>query len=76
MPHHVLGRKRWAYMHSNWDISQWGRVAFSDESMCTIKPSTLRKRVWQNQVEIFNGSNLIPRFKSSYQPFLFGLHFR
>ena len=44
-----------------------GKIAFSDESTSTIKPTALRKRVWRKQGERYKTSNLIPTFKSGFQ---------
>ena len=67
--HHAIlsQRNRWANMHLNWDINQWGKVVFSDESKCTIKPTAQRRRVWRKQGERFKPSNLIPEFKSGFR---------
>ena len=54
-------------MHLNWNIIQRGKVAFSNESTCTIKPIAVRKRVLRKQGERYKTSNLIPTFKSGYQ---------
>lgn len=67
MARHVLGRKRWAKRHLNWDLSLSEKVAFFDESNCTIKPTVLRQRVWRKQVERYKTSNLIRTFKSGYK---------
>ena len=44
-----------------------GKVAFSDESTFTVKPTSLRKRVWRKVGERYKTVNLVPNFKSGYE---------
>ena len=63
---HVKARKQWANMHKQWDIDQWGKVAFSDESTFIVKPTSLRKSVWRKVGDRYKTINPVPTFKSEY----------
>ncbi len=54
-------------MHKKWDLLQWSKVAFSDKFAFTLKPTSLRKRVWRKEDEIYKPVSLITTFKSGYQ---------
>ncbi len=54
-------------MHQKWDLIQWAKVAFSDESTFTVRPTTQRKRVWRKEGERYRPVNFVPTFKSGYQ---------
>ncbi len=54
-------------MHRDWEMRQWGKVAFSDESTFTLKPTSLRKRVWREQGECYRTFNMVPTFKSGFE---------
>ena len=54
-------------MHREWDIVQWGMVAFSDESSFTVKPTKGSKRVWRKVGERYRTVNYLPIFKSGFK---------
>ncbi len=49
-----------------WDDSQWNRVVSSDESSFTVRPTSLKKRIWREANTKFELRNLDPTFKSRY----------
>ena len=62
----ILARVEWAKLHRTFDANRWDTVAFSDESSFTVRPTTLRKRVWRTSDTRFNNQNLVPTFKSGF----------
>ena len=62
----ILARVEWAKLHRTFDANRWDTVAFSDESSFTVRPTTLRKRVWRTSGTRFNNENLVPTFKSGF----------
>ena len=63
---HMNARLCWANIYGNWSTEQWSTVAFSDESSFTIKPTSLRIRVWRKNRTAYIKSNMKPTFKSGY----------
>ena len=63
---HIVARHQWANEHRSWTDEQWANVAFRDESSFTIRPTTLRKRVWRKVGGRSKTENLVPTFKSGY----------
>ena len=53
-------------MYRAFEANRWDTVAFSDESSFTVRPTTLRKRVWRTSGTRFNNENLVPMFKSGF----------
>ena len=57
-------------------LQLWSKFVFSHESTFTIKPTSLRKRVWRKEGARYKPVNLLPTFKSGYQSYLYGLRFQ
>ena len=53
-------------MYGDWTCEQWRKVAFSDESSFTVKPTSLRMRVWRKSGTAYVMDNIRPTFKSGY----------
>ena len=53
-------------MHLSWTHSGRDKVAFSDESSFTVKPASLRKRVWRKEGGRYRTVNIVPMFKPGY----------
>ena len=59
-------RMKWAKKHQMWDDSKWDCTIFSDESFFTLRPTSLRKKVWREAKTRYNASNIVPTFKSGF----------
>ena len=69
----MKARLQWANLYEQWDNSQWKRVVFTDESSFTVRPTSLKKRIWRKANTKFELRNLVPTFKSGYvSPSLWG----
>lgn len=53
MPVHRRNRLAWANEHGNWDIEEWRRCLFSDESRFTLYRPDGRIMVWRQENEQF-----------------------
>ncbi|GFX68793.1 transposable element Tcb1 transposase [Trichonephila clavipes] len=42
-------RLKWWRKHSNWTVSDWGNVMFTDESRFTLELDDKRIRIWRKQ---------------------------
>ena len=62
----VCRRKQWDANHAKWCNEQWDRVVFSDESSFTVRPTTLRNRVWRKPSTRHHLNNAVHTFKSGY----------
>ncbi|KFM76542.1 Transposable element Tc1 transposase, partial [Stegodyphus mimosarum] len=38
---------QWCRAHSHWDVTDWSRIVFSDESRFELSPDDQRRRVWR-----------------------------
>ena len=65
---HIVASEQWANMHRGWDMHEWGKVAFRDDSTFAFKSGTLRKRVWRKPGERYRTVNMVAAFKSDYKP--------
>ena len=63
---HINARLYWAQLYGGWKTEQWGKVAFTDESSFTLKPKSLRMRVWRKAGTRYDLQNMLPTFKSGY----------
>ena len=63
----IDARILWARTHKNWSLNQWGKVAFTDESCFTVRPTRNRLRVWRLRGTRLIQENFVPTFKSGYQ---------
>lgn len=53
LPRHRRARLQFARLHVNWDIEQWTKVLFTDESRFCLRSPDGRERVWRRQNERF-----------------------
>ena len=72
-PKNLKARLEWANIHekwdkNEWDKNEWDRVVFSDESSFTVRPISLKKRIWRKANTKFQLRNLVYTFKSGYVP--------
>lgn len=44
---HRIQRNRWARQHGHWNVEDWSRILFSDESRFGIHPDSRQIRVWR-----------------------------
>ena len=68
-PKNMKARLEWANVHKEWDKDQWSEVVFNDESSFTVRPTSIRKRIWRKSNTNFELRNLVPTFKSGYVSF-------
>ena len=59
----MKARLQWAIAHKEWDKDQWNKVVFSEESSFTVRPTSLKKRIWRKNNTRFDLRNSIPTFK-------------
>ena len=67
-PKNLKARLEWANIHEEWDSNEWDRVVFSDESLFTVRPKSLKKRIWRKANTKFQLRNFAHTFKSGYVP--------
>lgn len=48
---HKRRRLEWAHQHQNWNVEDWGRCLFSDETRVRLHSSDGRVKVWRNRGE-------------------------
>ena len=63
---HVTARLNWCVIRQQWSIQQWSRVAFTDESSFTLRPTKNYTRVWRKEVTRYATKNVFPTFNSGY----------
>lgn len=44
---HRQARLQWCRAHSTWNVTDWSRIVFSDESRFELSPDDQRRRVWR-----------------------------
>lgn len=44
---HRQARLQWCRAHSTWNLTDWSRIVFSDESRFELSPDDQRRRVWR-----------------------------
>ncbi|KFM57593.1 Transposable element Tcb2 transposase, partial [Stegodyphus mimosarum] len=44
----LAARLQWCRVHSHWNVTDWSRIAFSDESRFELSPDDQRRRVWRH----------------------------
>ena len=71
----VTDREQWANMHRQWNISQCGKLAFSNEPTFTVKPISLHKPAWRKVEERYKLSNWFPLLSLDTESIFYGLHF-
>lgn len=62
----IIARVQWAKKHELWTTAHWSKVAFSDESSFTVKPTSSTARVWRKPKDRYNLQCMVPTFKSGH----------
>ncbi len=60
----LMKRTEWAVRHHNWDMTQWSRVVFTDESSFEVRPLKRNMRCWRRVNERFDPTCTVPTYKS------------
>lgn len=63
---HITVRLNWCVIRQQWSIQQWSKVAFTDESSFTLRPTKNYARVWRQQGTRYAAKNVVPTFKSGF----------
>jgi len=63
-PPNILKRQAFAIHHWHYNISQWARVLFTDESPFHVRPIRRNVRVWRREHERLKLQCMLPTFKS------------
>ena len=59
-PHHRQARLQWANDHLGWNIRNWQKIHWSDESRFLLRPVDARMRVWRQINTAYNENNIFP----------------
>ena len=60
LPRHRQIRMQWAYDHLHWNIRNWRKIHWSDESRFLLRPVDGRMRVWRERNTAYNQRNIFP----------------
>ncbi|GFX75029.1 transposable element Tc1 transposase [Trichonephila clavipes] len=67
-------RLQWCQTRSMWNVTDWQKVAFSDESRLVLGTDDNRERVWRSPAERYNSPHTVLRHTArTAGPFLNGL---
>ncbi|GFU83183.1 transposable element Tcb1 transposase [Trichonephila clavipes] len=61
IPEHRQLRLQWCQARSMWNVTDWQKVVFSDESRFVLGTDNNRVRVWRHPGERYNSPHTVPR---------------
>lgn len=60
LPRHRQIRLQWALDHLHWNIRNWRKIHWSDESRFLLRPVDGRMRVWRERNTAYSENNIFP----------------